>query len=175
MLPEVPAAHGIRGAVLEGGKGNDVINGAAGDDTLRGGDGTDELTGSTGGDTIEGGDGNDLVSYQGSTEGETVIVGDEGRDDGSADDGPAGARDHVADDVELDDDGLCCGAGGAYSALEPELAGQIRTRKLAAIARAVDRSGAKVVASANPGCAMHLAAAGLDVRHPLDLVAEALW
>ena len=82
---------------------------------------------------------------------------------------------HVAEIVELDDDGLCCGAGGAYSALEPELAGEIRVRKLAAIARAVDRSGANVVASANPGCAMHLAAAGLDVRHPLDLVAEALW
>ena len=28
--------------------------------------------------------------------------------------------------VELDDEGLCCGAGGAYSALQPELAGQIR-------------------------------------------------
>ncbi|MET0911400.1 MAG: (Fe-S)-binding protein [Ilumatobacteraceae bacterium] len=82
---------------------------------------------------------------------------------------------HVAEIVELDDDGLCCGAGGAYSALEPELAGEIRERKLAAIALAVDRSGARVVASANPGCAMHLAAAGLDVRHPLDLVAEALW
>ena len=81
---------------------------------------------------------------------------------------------HVADVVELDDDGLCCGAGGAYSALEPELAGEIRERKLAAIARAVERSGATVVASANPGCALHLASAGLDVRHPLDLVAEAL-
>jgi len=80
----------------------------------------------------------------------------------------------VADVVELDDDGLCCGAGGAYSALEPELAGQIRERKLASIARAVERSGATVVASANPGCAMHLAATGLDVRHPLDLVADAL-
>jgi Fe-S oxidoreductase len=31
-----------------------------------------------------------------------------------------------------------------------------------------------VVASANPGCAMHLAAAGLVVRHPIDLLAEAL-
>ena len=81
---------------------------------------------------------------------------------------------HVAVVVELDDDGLCCGAGGAYSALEPELAGEIRERKLAAIARAVERSGATVVASANPGCALHLASAGLDVRHPLDLVAEAL-
>jgi glycolate oxidase iron-sulfur subunit len=80
----------------------------------------------------------------------------------------------VADVVELDDDGLCCGAGGAYAALEPDLAGQIRERKLAAIQRATDRSAATVVASANPGCAMHLAAAGVTVRHPMDLLAEAL-
>ena len=76
----------------------------------------------------------------------------------------------VAELVELDDDGVCCGAGGAYSALQPELAGQIRDRKLAAIARA----GSGVGASANPGCAMHLAAAGLVVRHPIDLLADAL-
>ena len=81
---------------------------------------------------------------------------------------------HVADVVELDDDGVCCGAGGAYSALQPGLAGDIRARKLDAIGRASARSGARIVASANPGCAMHLAAAGVAVRHPLDLVAEAL-
>jgi len=72
--------------------------------------------------------------------------------------------------VELDDDGLCCGAGGAYAALHPGTAGDIRARKLAAVAR----SGAAVVASANPGCALHLAGAGLDVRHPFELIAEAL-
>jgi glycolate oxidase iron-sulfur subunit len=75
-----------------------------------------------------------------------------------------------ADVVELDDEGLCCGAGGAYSALHPDLAGQIRARKLAA----VTRSGAAVVASANPGCALWLAAAGLDVRHPVELIAAAI-
>ena len=75
------------------------------------------------------------------------------------------------DTVELDDDGMCCGAGGAYAALQPEMAGEIRLRKVAA----VGRSGASVVASANPGCAMHLAAAGLDVRHPLELVDEVLF
>jgi glycolate oxidase iron-sulfur subunit len=72
--------------------------------------------------------------------------------------------------VELDDDGLCCGAGGAYSTLHPDTARAVRERKLAAI----ERSGGGVVASANPGCAMHLQAAGLDVRHPLELVAEAV-
>jgi glycolate oxidase iron-sulfur subunit len=83
-----------------------------------------------------------------------------------------------ADVVELDDDGLCCGAGGAYSALEPELAGRIRDRKVEAIDRAVGRSGARVLASANPGCSMHLAGAlderGIVVRHPIDLLAESL-
>ena len=75
-----------------------------------------------------------------------------------------------ADLVELDDDGLCCGAGGAYAALHPDMAADIRARKVAAIAR----TGAVVVASANPGCAMHLAVAGLDVRHPLEIVDEVI-
>ncbi len=76
--------------------------------------------------------------------------------------------------VELDDDGLCCGAGGAYSALEPELAAKVRERKLAAIGRATAGSGATVVVSANPGCMMHLAAAGVEVRHPMSVIAEAM-
>ncbi len=72
--------------------------------------------------------------------------------------------------VELDDEGLCCGAGGAYSALHPELAEPIRDRKVAAIAR----TGCTVVASANPGCSMWLAAAGVEVRHPMEILAEAI-
>ncbi|MDJ0767375.1 MAG: heterodisulfide reductase-related iron-sulfur binding cluster [Ilumatobacter sp.] len=71
---------------------------------------------------------------------------------------------------ELDDEGLCCGAGGAYSLLQPGLAGDIRDRKLAA----VDRAGADVVASANPGCSIHLGAAGADAVHPMQLVDRAL-
>jgi glycolate oxidase iron-sulfur subunit len=80
----------------------------------------------------------------------------------------------VTDVVELDDDGLCCGAGGLYSTLEPELAASIRARKLEAIERATARTGARVVASANPGCALHLRAAGLIVRHPVNLLAQGL-
>jgi glycolate oxidase iron-sulfur subunit len=72
--------------------------------------------------------------------------------------------------VELDDEGMCCGAGGAYSALHPELAGQIREQKVAAIRR----TGATVVASANPGCSIWLAAAGVDVVHPVEIVARAI-
>ncbi|MDE0833016.1 MAG: (Fe-S)-binding protein [Acidimicrobiales bacterium] len=76
--------------------------------------------------------------------------------------------------VELDDEGLCCGAGGAFQMMEPELATEVRGRKLAAIGRAFERSGARTVISANPGCAMYLEAAGLEVRHPMEVVAEAL-
>ncbi|MBV8159557.1 MAG: (Fe-S)-binding protein [Acidimicrobiia bacterium] len=75
-----------------------------------------------------------------------------------------------ADLVELDDDGLCCGAGGAYGVLHPEMATALRQRKVDAIRR----TGAPVVASANPGCILHLQAAGLDVRHPFELLEEAL-
>lgn len=74
---------------------------------------------------------------------------------------------------EPGDDGLCCGAGGVYAVLEPELAGEIRARKVAAL-RAVAGDEPLVVVSANPGCSMHLAAAGLDVRHPAQLLEAAL-
>ena len=80
--------------------------------------------------------------------------------------------------IELDDAGLCCGAGGAYSAVEPELASDIRDRKVAAIERAVRRSGSSTVVSANPGCSMHLEGElrrrGITVRHPIDVLAAAL-
>jgi glycolate oxidase iron-sulfur subunit len=75
---------------------------------------------------------------------------------------------------EPGDDGLCCGAGGAYAVLEPQLATAIRTRKVETLTRAGAGAAAPIVASANPGCLMHLRAAGLDVRHPAELVAAAL-
>ncbi|MDP6862282.1 MAG: heterodisulfide reductase-related iron-sulfur binding cluster [Acidimicrobiales bacterium] len=68
--------------------------------------------------------------------------------------------------VGLDDEGLCCGAGGAYSAFHQETAAQVRDRKIAAIGR----SGAAEVASANPGCLLHLRSAGVEVRHPLEII-----
>lgn len=75
-----------------------------------------------------------------------------------------------ADVVELDDEGLCCGAGGTYSAQQPDLAAAIRSRKVESIAR----SGVHLVASANPGCAYHLAGAGITARHPLEIVDEGI-
>ncbi len=77
---------------------------------------------------------------------------------------------YVREIVELDDQGLCCGAGGAYSVLEPHLATEIRERKLASI----EHAAPDVVASANPGCSMHLAQAGTATVHPVELVDRAL-
>ncbi|MDH3726920.1 MAG: (Fe-S)-binding protein [Myxococcales bacterium] len=72
--------------------------------------------------------------------------------------------------VELDDDGLCCGAGGAYSVLEPQMADKIRRRKLVSI----ELAAPDIVASANPGCSMHLASGGVETLHPLEIIDRAL-
>jgi glycolate oxidase iron-sulfur subunit len=77
------------------------------------------------------------------------------------------------DVCETADDGLCCGAGGAYSVLQPELSGMIRDRKADAL-RSTSAGRNPIVASANPGCVMQLRGAGIDARHPADLLAEVL-
>jgi glycolate oxidase iron-sulfur subunit len=48
---------------------------------------------------------------------------------------------------------LCCGSAGSYSLLQPQIAGELRARKLAAIRS----TGAEIIASANIGCLTHLA------------------
>lgn len=74
------------------------------------------------------------------------------------------------DVIELDDDGRCCGAGGSYQLTQPELAEEIRAHKISAI----KRSGASRVVSGNPGCTLWLAAAGVDVCHPVEVIDEVL-
>jgi glycolate oxidase iron-sulfur subunit len=80
---------------------------------------------------------------------------------------------------ETADDGLCCGAGGAYTAMQPELSTAILDRKTAALHAAgaglSGRDGSEtVVCSANPGCTLQLRAAGFIVAHPVELLADAL-
>ncbi|NBS31157.1 MAG: glycolate oxidase iron-sulfur subunit, partial [Actinobacteria bacterium] len=45
-----------------------------------------------------------------------------------------------------------------------------RDRKVASITRAAP----DVVASANPGCSMHLAAGGVNIEHPMVIIDNAL-
>jgi glycolate oxidase iron-sulfur subunit len=66
---------------------------------------------------------------------------------------------------------LCCGSAGTYSILQPELAAELRRRKVAALTG----GGPQLIATANIGCLEHLRAAGaVPVRHWIELVAEAL-
>jgi glycolate oxidase iron-sulfur subunit len=60
---------------------------------------------------------------------------------------------------------LCCGSAGSYSLLQPEIAGELRARKLAAIRS----TGAAMIASANIGCLTHLAG-DLPTLHIAELL-----
>ncbi len=66
---------------------------------------------------------------------------------------------------------LCCGSAGTYSVLQPELAGQLRERKLSAL-HAGDPA---LIATANIGCLSHLqAGSATPVRHWIELIDEVL-
>ena len=86
----------------------------------------------------------------------------------------------IADLIELDDEGLCCGAGGAFQVLQPDLAQAARDRKVAAVHRATREEPHVTLVSANPGCSLHLAgdpslvASGVVIRHPMEVVADRL-
>jgi glycolate oxidase iron-sulfur subunit len=68
----------------------------------------------------------------------------------------------------------CCGAAGSYALTQAEMAGLLLRDKIDAI----KTSGACIIATSNPGCAMHLAAGlrreGLEIEvlHPVHLVAR---
>jgi glycolate oxidase iron-sulfur subunit len=74
--------------------------------------------------------------------------------------------------LELPGGDQCCGAAGLYNVLQPELSSELRRRKADAIAG----TGVAIVASANPGCTMQLAAglrelgAAVEVVHPIELL-----
>jgi glycolate oxidase iron-sulfur subunit len=69
------------------------------------------------------------------------------------------------------DSHLCCGSAGTYSVLQPELAHQLRDRKLANL----HATGAREIVSANVGCISHLqSGTGTPVSHWIELVDRAL-
>ncbi len=78
--------------------------------------------------------------------------------------------------VDIPDIANCCGFGGSFSLEWPRVAERLADWKLDAIGK----TGCTVVATDNPGCLMHIAAAarkrGMDLRvaHVLELVAEHL-
>lgn len=75
--------------------------------------------------------------------------------------------------VEVDPDGLCCGAAGIYSLLEPEASSELGRRKAAQ----VHLTRSTLVASANPGCEMQLRShlgEAYRIVHPVELYHETL-
>jgi glycolate oxidase iron-sulfur subunit len=69
------------------------------------------------------------------------------------------------------DSHLCCGSAGTYSVMQPEIAHELRDRKLANL----KATGADEIVSANIGCLTHLQS-GTDtpVTHWIELVDRAL-
>jgi glycolate oxidase iron-sulfur subunit len=77
--------------------------------------------------------------------------------------------------VELPESTWCCGSAGIYNITQPEMSQKLLVRKISNI----EKTGAPVVASANPGCSLQLRA-GLRqadkawrIVHPISLLAEA--
>lgn len=74
--------------------------------------------------------------------------------------------------VEIANGDRCCGAAGLYNVLEPAMSDELMRQK----AEAVRDTGARVIASANPGCTVQIAAGlrrlGVNaaVVHPIELL-----
>ena len=78
--------------------------------------------------------------------------------------------------VDLKDSDLCCGSAGVYNLLEPEMAAELGRRKI----ERIRETGARVVATGNPGCIMQISQQALEggltleVMHPVTLLSQAL-
>jgi glycolate oxidase iron-sulfur subunit len=73
--------------------------------------------------------------------------------------------------VALNESHLCCGSAGTYSVLNPEIAGQLRDRKLTALGETQPAA----IISANIGCITHLqSGTATPVRHWVEVLDDAL-
>jgi glycolate oxidase iron-sulfur subunit len=61
---------------------------------------------------------------------------------------------------------LCCGSAGTYNILQPEIAGQLRGRKL----ENLERTRADLVAAGNIGCLTQLAGGAMPTVHTVELL-----
>ena len=68
--------------------------------------------------------------------------------------------------VDIEGGDVCCGAAGLYNVVEPEMSSELRRRK----AEAVAATGASVVASANPGCTIQIAAGLKELGEPMPVL-----
>jgi glycolate oxidase iron-sulfur subunit len=61
---------------------------------------------------------------------------------------------------------ICCGSAGTYNLMQPEIAGQLRARKL----ENLKRTQADVIAAGNIGCMTQLAGDAMPVVHTVELL-----
>jgi glycolate oxidase iron-sulfur subunit len=61
---------------------------------------------------------------------------------------------------------ICCGSAGTYNLMQPEIAGQLRARKL----ENLKRTKADVIAAGNIGCMTQLAGDAMPVVHTVELL-----
>ncbi|MGK7868803.1 glycolate oxidase subunit GlcF [Falsiroseomonas sp. E2-1-a20] len=61
---------------------------------------------------------------------------------------------------------ICCGSAGTYNLMQPEIAGQLRDRKLANL----DRTRADLIAAGNIGCLTQLAGGAMPTVHTVELL-----
>ena len=76
---------------------------------------------------------------------------------------------------EMNESAVCCGSAGMYTITEPEMSDRLKRRKV----QNIEATGATIVATANPGCAMQVSA-GLRavgskavVKHIVEILDEA--
>ncbi len=73
--------------------------------------------------------------------------------------------------VPVQDAHLCCGSAGTYSVLQPEIATQLRDRKLGHL----QQQGPEQILSANVGCLAHLqSGTSIPVRHWIEWLDDVL-
>jgi glycolate oxidase iron-sulfur subunit len=78
--------------------------------------------------------------------------------------------------VEIPDGDQCCGSAGVYNLVQPESAAEIGRRKAANVLS----TGATLMASANPGCTLHVQkmlaerGARVEAAHPIEILDRAI-
>ncbi len=77
--------------------------------------------------------------------------------------------------AELGESTWCCGSAGIYNITQPEMSAKLLKRKVDHI----EKTGAEIVAAANPGCHLQIAnglrdaGSKAEVAHPMSLLAQA--
>jgi glycolate oxidase iron-sulfur subunit len=76
---------------------------------------------------------------------------------------------------EMKESSVCCGSAGIYNVTQPEMARRLGARK----AENVAATGAEIVATANPGCALQMRShlrennSPMNVQHVIELLDQA--